>query len=178
MAAADALCWRCHAPTSALRTAQSSMRRSRHCPRNTPISISPPCSADWRAWVCNETPGAEGCGALFVPGMSRTEPRGGSGEIVHHDPDLVCIRIVGIGQIAHADSKILGGSLVCHLHMAPGSMRVEKYEQISGAITTVFTIVTLWLARRGSARVIHIAGFSLLSLTRASALVNCQSALM
>src|ERR1700755_1735998 len=34
--------------------------------------------------------------------------------------------------------------------MAPGSMRVEKHEQIGGAITTVFTIVTLrltWLSR-------------------------------
>jgi hypothetical protein len=49
-----------------------------------------------------------------------------SGKIVHHDPDLVRIRIVGVRQIAHADGKVLRGPLICHLQMAPGSVRVEK----------------------------------------------------
>ena len=30
----------------------------------------------------------------------------------------------------------MAARLICHLHMAPGSMRVEKHEQIGGAITT------------------------------------------
>jgi hypothetical protein len=82
------------------------------------------------------------CRECLVHGPGRV-----SGKIVHHDPDLVRIRVVGVGQIAHADSKVFRGPLICHLHMAPGSMRVEKHEQIGSAITAIFIIVTLRLAR-------------------------------
>lgn len=69
------------------------------------------------------------------------------GEIVHHDTDPVRIGIVDIGKIAHADGKILGGSLVRHLHMTPRPVRIEEHKQVGGATAAVFAVVTLRLAR-------------------------------
>jgi hypothetical protein len=86
----------------------------------------------------------------FRRGEGFIQSAGGMGrKIVHHDADLLCVRIVNIGQTAHADSEILRRSPICHLHMAPGSMRIKKHEQIGRAITMVFIIVALGLARFG-----------------------------
>src|SRR5271163_787103 len=53
-----------------------------------------------------------------------------------------------IGEIAHALGEVACGPLVRHLHMAPRLMRVEKHKQIGRAVTLIFAIVTLGLARR------------------------------
>jgi hypothetical protein len=46
-----------------------------------------------------------------------------------------------IGQVAHANGEILRGPLVCYFHMTPGSVRIEKHEQISGAVTSILAIL-------------------------------------
>ena len=70
------------------------------------------------------------------------------GEIVHHNADQFGVRIMHVGQIAHADGEVARGSMASViLHMAPGPVRIEKHEQIGGAITSIFAIVTFALAR-------------------------------
>src|SRR5438270_928155 len=71
-----------------------------------------------------------------------------SGQIVHHHADQVGGRVMNISQIAHAKSEVASGSMLCDLHMAPGSVRIEKHEQIGGAVTPIFVIVTFGLAWR------------------------------
>src|SRR4051812_46058240 len=75
---------------------------------------------------------------------------GGMGrEIVLHDPDRRRIRVMNVGQIAHAGSKILRSPLRGDLHMSPRLVRIEEHEQISGAITLVFVVIPLRLAGLG-----------------------------
>ena len=62
-----------------------------------------------------------------------------------------------VDQITHADGEVLGGSVVGHLHMAPGFMRVEKYEQIGRAIAAVFTVEAFGLAWFRRDRLAHFA---------------------
>jgi hypothetical protein len=75
--------------------------------------------------VCSETPAVEEYGVLRVPETLHTESQRYGLKIVRHDADLVHLRIVDIGQIAHADGKILRSSLIRNLHMAPGSVRIR-----------------------------------------------------
>ena len=89
--------------------------------------------------------------------VSYKRPGGVGRKIVHHHADQIRVRIVDIGQIAHAGGEVVRGPLICHLHMAPRSVRVEKHEQIGRAITTIFTIVTLRLTWRGRDRLAHLA---------------------
>jgi len=84
-------------------------------------------------------------------------PGGVGRKIVQHDADPVRAWVVGIGQIAHADCKITRCAPLCHLHMTPGSVRIEKHEQIGRAIAAIFEIVTLKLTWRGRDRLAHLA---------------------
>ncbi len=157
MRAPDALRWRCHAATSVLRTAPLT---------DAPIETLPAQHADLDLHHVQPT-GVLGCVMKLQPLKNAVcfgcrecfvqGPGGVGRKIVHDDTDLVRMRIVDIGQIAHAHGKILRGSLICHLHMAPGSVRIKKHEQIGGAITTVFTIVTLQLTRLSWDRLAHLA---------------------
>ena len=70
-------------------------------------------------------------------------------EIIHHDADPLRVRIMDIGQIAHALGEAACGSPVRHVHMPPGFMRVEKHEQIGRAIAPIFVIIPLRLTWRG-----------------------------
>ncbi len=110
------------------------MRRSRHWPRSTPISISTifsqlACLGVYMKLQTLKDAVRFGCREGFIQG-----PGGMGRKIVQHDPDLVGIWIVDIGQIAHAGSKILRGSLICYLHIPPRSVRIEEHEQIGGAV--------------------------------------------
>ena len=40
-------------------------------------------------------------------------------KIVLHDPDQIGIRVMDIGQVAHAGGVILRRLVICHLHMPP-----------------------------------------------------------
>jgi hypothetical protein len=64
------------------------------------------------------------------------------GQVVHHHADQFGVRIMHVGQIAHAGGEVARSSMFRDLHMAPGSVRVEKHEQIGRAIAPIFAIVT------------------------------------
>ena len=66
-------------------------------------------------------------------------------KIVQHHTDTLGVRIMNIGQITHTSGEIARGSLVCHLHVTPGFVRIEEHEQIGRAIAFIFAIVPLGL---------------------------------
>jgi hypothetical protein len=78
-------------------------------------------------------------------------------KIVLHGPDQVRIRVMDIGQVAHANGEILRGPLVCYFPMTPGSVRIEKHEQISGAVTPALAFILPPLIWLGRGRLAHLA---------------------
>jgi hypothetical protein len=78
-------------------------------------------------------------------------------EVVEHDPDPLGLRIMEIDQVAHAFGEVAGGALVSDLDPAPGSVRVEKDEQVDGAVAAIFIVEAFQPARRGRDRLAGLA---------------------
>ena len=64
-------------------------------------------------------------------------------KIVHDDLDAIRVGIVRIGEIAHAMGEVSRGSVIGHLHVPPGFVRVDEDEHIGRAVALVFAIVSL-----------------------------------
>src|SRR6202453_1968807 len=64
-------------------------------------------------------------------------------KIDHDDSDAIRFGIVRIGEIAHAMGEVSRGSVIGHLHMPPGFVRVDEDEHIGRAVALVFAIVSL-----------------------------------
>src|ERR1700693_2083089 len=79
------------------------------------------------------------------------------GEIVHHHADQFGVRIMDIGQIAHAEGEVARRAMFGDFHMAPTLVRVEEYEQIGRAIAPIFAIVPLRLTWRRWDRLAYLA---------------------
>src|SRR4051794_41329519 len=64
-------------------------------------------------------------------------------QIVLHDTNAGGVGIMDVDEFAHAVCVVYGGAAVCHLDVAPATMRVEGNEEIDGAVAAVLVIVAL-----------------------------------
>src|SRR4051812_50089051 len=55
-------------------------------------------------------------------------------QIVLHDTNAGGVGIMDVDEFAHAVCVVYGGAAVCHLDVAPATMRVEGNEEIDGAV--------------------------------------------
>src|ERR1700730_356222 len=78
-------------------------------------------------------------------------------KVVHHHADPLRVRVMDIGQIAHAIGEVPRGPVVRHFHMTPGFVRIEEHEQIGYAITSIFAIVSFRLTWASRDRLAHFA---------------------
>jgi hypothetical protein len=154
--APDTLRCRCDDSISKTRTSRSPIRLSRHRPRSTPFR-SPPCPANRRAGGVVKFQALKNavrvrCREGFIQG-----PGGEGREIVQHHTDLHRIRIMDVSAVTHSGGRILRGSLLRHLYVAPRFMRAEKHEHVGGTVTAVCTVVALLLAGFGRDGLTHLA---------------------
>src|SRR4051794_41298223 len=70
-------------------------------------------------------------------------------QIVLHDTNAGGVGIMDVDEFAHAVCVVYGGAAVCHLDVAPATMRVEGNEEIDGAVAAVLVIVALALSPLG-----------------------------
>src|SRR4051812_50170908 len=66
-------------------------------------------------------------------------------QIVLHDTNAGGVGIMDVDEFAHAVCVVYGGAAVCHLDVAPATMRVEGNEEIDGAVAA--GVVKVGLAR-------------------------------
>ncbi len=78
-------------------------------------------------------------------------------QIVLHDTNAGGVGIMDVDEFAHAVCVVYGGAAVCHLDVAPATMRVEGNEEIDGAVAAVLVIVALALSQLGWNRLAHLA---------------------
>src|SRR4051794_41952813 len=62
-------------------------------------------------------------------------------QIVLHDTNAGGVGIMDVDEFAHAVCVVYGGAAVCHLDVAPATMRVEGNEEIDGAVAAGLRIV-------------------------------------
>jgi hypothetical protein len=77
--------------------------------------------------------------------------------LVQHDPDVLCPGKVNIREIAHAGREVDCGPAVGDFDLAPGSMYVEKDEQVGGPVTLILAVVALKLTWLGLHRLAYLA---------------------
>ena len=68
-------------------------------------------------------------------------------ESVEHHPHRLGITIVHLDQLMHAAGEIVSRLAFGHLHVPPRLMRIEKYEQVRGAVAPVFLVDARGLTR-------------------------------
>ena len=78
-------------------------------------------------------------------------------QIVEHHPDALGLRIMDVGEFAHADGEVRRRAALGDLHLAPGAVRVEEHEQVGGAVAPVLAVVALDLPGLGRDRPAHLA---------------------
>ena len=78
-------------------------------------------------------------------------------QVVLHDPDARGIGIMDIDEFAHALGVVFCRPPLGELDLAPWPVHVDADEEIDGAITVVFAIVTFELPRLGRDRLAHLA---------------------
>ena len=52
-----------------------------------------------------------------------------------------------LDQLMHAADEVVRGFAFGHVHVSPGLMRIEEYQQVRGAVTPIFMVDARWLAR-------------------------------
>ena len=67
-------------------------------------------------------------------------------QIVEHHADALGLRIMEVGEFAHADGEVRRRATLGDLDLAPGAVRIEEDEQVGGAVAPVFAVVTLDLS--------------------------------
>ena len=77
--------------------------------------------------------------------------------IVEHHPDALGLRIMEVGEFAHADGKVGRRAALGDLDLAPGAVRIEEDEQVGGTVAPVFAVVALDLSGLGRDRSAHLA---------------------
>src|SRR4051812_50224694 len=73
-------------------------------------------------------------------------------QIVLHDTNAGGVGIMDVDEFAHAVCVVYGGAAVCHLDVAPATMRVEGNEEIDGAVAAGAVIGGVAPAPRGRGR--------------------------
>src|SRR4051794_37409088 len=155
--ASAALRPRCHAAISRSSRSRSAMRRLKHWPLRTPISIS----AMFSQLAClgvkwNLEPTQEAMCLLGRKGLVERARRVGR-EIVQHHPDPLRLRVVDLDELAHASGEVEGRTLLGDRDLAPGAVRVHEHEQVHRPGTPVLVVEALHLPRRGRDRLAHLA---------------------
>ena len=67
-------------------------------------------------------------------------PRRMCRQIVEHNPDLFCRRVVNIDELSHTFGEIQAGTLVGDLGASPGTVYVDEHEDVGGAVSDVLVV--------------------------------------
>jgi len=70
------------------------------------------------------------------------------GEVVHHHPDHLSLRIVHIDQVAHIFGEVASRAVIGDLDVAPRTVRIDTDKQVYGTIAAIFVIVATRLRWR------------------------------
>src|SRR5258705_2806442 len=119
-----------HAAISLMRRVGSSILRSRHWPRSTPISISTMLSQLACLGGVVELDAAQNSSGFgrrecLVEGAGRV-----GRQVVLHDPDAGGIGIMNIDEFAHALGVVFCRAPLGYLDLAPGPVHVDADEEI------------------------------------------------
>src|SRR3712207_1482151 len=96
-----------------------------------------------RAWGCGGTP-------VYVEHptglrwLERPVERGASVrvEIVQHHPDLLCLRVMLVGQRAHLVGEVHARAPLGNLQVASASLGLEDGEDVGHAFALILVVVT------------------------------------
>src|SRR5258707_13999579 len=122
------------AAISLMRRLGSSILRSRHWPRSTPISISTMLSqlacfgGVMELQASQNSPGFGGRECL-IEGAGRV-----GRQVVLYDPDARSIGVMDIDKLAHALGVVFCRPPLGELDLAPGPMHVHADKEIDGAV--------------------------------------------
>jgi hypothetical protein len=78
-------------------------------------------------------------------------------QVVLHNPDVLGIGVMDIGEFAHALGVVFCRPPLSDLDLAPRPMHVDADEEIDSAVAAVLVIVTFELTRLGRDRLAYLA---------------------
>jgi hypothetical protein len=70
-------------------------------------------------------------------------------EILHHDPDYLCVRVIPIDEVLHTVREVLFRAPGRHCDMSPAGARLKEHEQVTRPVALILVIVPLRFAGRG-----------------------------
>src|ERR1700730_8696741 len=78
------------------------------------------------------------------------------GQIVQDNANSICLGKVHIAEFAHANGEVLRGPPVGDLYLTPGSVGVEKDEQVDRPVASILAVIALMLPRHGRDRLPYL----------------------